>query len=62
MTSNNKAIINYYNTNNILVDTPTGKEYGGVSAWQGIRSLGSNEYVLCEQQTPTLILEMDLFI
>ena len=52
MTSNNKAIINYYNTNNILVDTPTGKEYGGVSAWQGIRSLGSNEYVLCGTTNP----------
>jgi hypothetical protein len=45
--------IKYYNTNSILVDTPTGKEYGGVSAWQGIRSLGSEQYIICGTTNPT---------
>jgi hypothetical protein len=33
--------INYFNTNSLLVNTPMGEEYGGVSAWQGLRYLGS---------------------
>jgi hypothetical protein len=34
--------INYYNTKSLLINTPYGEKYGGVSAWQGIRDLGSN--------------------
>ena len=49
----NDNIINYFNTNNLLINTPIGQEYGGVSAWQGIRSLGSNIYLLCGTSNPT---------
>lgn len=38
--------IQNYNTNNLLIDTPIGKQYGGVSAWQGIRSLGNDIYIM----------------
>ena len=49
----NNNIINYFNTNSLLINTPIGKEYGGVSAWQGIRSLGSNIYLICGTTNPT---------
>jgi hypothetical protein len=49
----NSNIINYFNGNNLLIDTPIGKEYGGISAWQGIRSLGSNIYLICGTTNPT---------
>jgi hypothetical protein len=45
--------INYYNTNNLNVDTPNGKQYGGVSAWQGIRYLGSDIYLICGTTNPS---------
>lgn len=41
------AQVNFYNINNALIETPKGPQYGGVSAWQGIRYLGSNIYLLC---------------
>jgi len=44
--------INYYNTNTLLVQTPNGEEYGGVSAWQGLRYLGANVYLLCGTTNP----------
>jgi hypothetical protein len=49
----NENIINYFNGNNLLISTPEGKEYGGISAWQGIRSLGSNIYLICGTTNPT---------
>lgn len=42
----------YFNTNNLLIDTPVGKQYGGVSAWQGIRYLGSENYLICGTTNP----------
>ena len=44
--------INYYNTNSLFVKTPNGLEYGGVSAWQGLRYLGENIYLLCGTTNP----------
>ena len=44
--------ITYYNGNSLWVNTPTGKEYGGISAWQGIRYIGSTTYVLCGTTNP----------
>ena len=49
----NKNTIKYYNGNSLLIDTPQGKEYGGISAWQGIRSLGSDNYLICGTTNPT---------
>ena len=49
----NDNIINYYNANSLLISTPQEEEYGGVSAWQGIRSLGSNIYLICGTTNPT---------
>lgn len=49
----NKNTINYFNGNNLLINTPNGLEYGGISAWQGIRSLGSNVYLMCGTTNPT---------
>ena len=49
----NKNLINYFNGNSLLINTPQGKEYGGISAWQGIRSLGSNIYLICGTTNPT---------
>jgi len=49
----NNTTINYFNGNKLLINTPIGEEYGGVSAWQGIRSLGSNIYLLCGTTNPT---------
>ena len=49
----NKNIINYFNGNSLLINTPTGNEYGGISAWQGIRSLGSDIYLICGTTSPT---------
>ena len=46
-------IVNYYNGNSLLIDTPQGNEYGGISAWQGIRSLGSDIYLICGTTNPT---------
>jgi hypothetical protein len=46
------TIINYFNTNNLLIDTPIGQQYGGVSAWQGIRYLGSDTYLICGTTNP----------
>ena len=45
--------IKYYNSNNLLIQTPIGKEYGGISAWQGIRSLGADVYLICGTTNPT---------
>jgi len=54
MTENmNKNIVNYFNGKALLINTPQGKEYGGISAWQGIRSLGSNIYLICGTTNPT---------
>ena len=41
-----------FNTNNLLISTPLKNEYGGVSAFQGIRSLGSNLYLICGTTNP----------
>lgn len=49
----NKNLINYFNGNSLLINTPQGKEHGGISAWQGIRSLGSNIYLICGTTNPT---------
>ena len=49
----NKNIVNYFNGKALLINTPQGKEYGGISAWQGIRSLGSNIYLICGTTNPT---------
>jgi len=51
--NNNNNIINYFNGNSLLINTPIDKEYGGISAWQGIRSLGSNIYLICGTTNPT---------
>ena len=44
--------INYYNTNSQYVQTPNVLEYGGVSAWQGLRYLGESTYLLCGTTNP----------
>lgn len=44
--------INYFNTNSLLIDTPIGKNYGGVNTWQGILYLGSNVYLICGTTDP----------
>ena len=44
--------INYFNTNNSLIETPLGSQYGGVSAWQGIRYLGSDTYLISGTTNP----------
>ena len=44
--------VNFFNTNGALIDTPKGPQYGGVSAWQGIRYLGSDTYLLCGTTNP----------
>jgi hypothetical protein len=44
--------IDYFNTNSLLIDTPIGTQYGGVSAWQGIRYLGSDTYLICGTTNP----------
>lgn len=44
--------VNFFNTNGALIDTPKGPQYGGVSAWQGIRYLGSNTYLICGTSNP----------
>ena len=44
--------VNFFNTNDVLIDTPKGPQYGGVSAWQGIRFLGSDIYLLCGTTNP----------
>ena len=49
----NNNIINYFNGNSLLINTPDRSEYGGISAWQGIRSLGSNIYLICGTTNPT---------
>lgn len=46
------AQVNFFNTNNSLIDTPKGPQYGGVSAWQGIRYLGSDVYLMCGTTNP----------
>jgi len=43
----NNNQINYFNGNSLSIITPIGNEYGGISAWQGIRSLGSDIYLIC---------------
>jgi hypothetical protein len=48
----NENTVNYYNVNSLLVQTPQGNEYGGISAWQGIRSLGSDIYLICGTTNP----------
>jgi hypothetical protein len=48
--NNNK--INYFNGNSLSITTPIGNEYGGISAWQGIRSLGSDIYLICGTTNP----------
>jgi len=54
MTENqNNTAINYFNANSLLVNTPQGNEYGGISAWQGIRSLGSDIYLICGTTNPS---------
>lgn len=45
-------ITNFYNTKNSLINTSIGKEYGGVSAWQGIRYLGSDTYLITGTTNP----------
>ena len=47
-----ETIIHYYNTNSLLIQTPNGLEYGGISAWQGIRYLGENTYIICGTTNP----------
>jgi len=49
----NNNIINYFNGNSLLINTPDMSEYGGISAWQGIRPLGSNIYLICGTTNPT---------
>lgn len=49
----NGITVNYYNTNGLLINTPVGIEFGGVSAWQGIRSLGSDIYLIVGTTNPT---------
>lgn len=44
--------VNFFNTNSALIDTPKGPQYGGVSAWQGIRYLGADTYLLCGTTNP----------
>jgi trimeric autotransporter adhesin len=44
--------IEYYDTNCLLIDTPNGFEYGGVSAWQGIRRVCKDTYVICGTTNP----------
>lgn len=51
--SKNKNIVNYFNGNSLLINTSSGQEYGGISAWQGIRSLGSNIYLICGTTNPS---------
>ena len=54
MTENkNNTVINYFNGNSLLINTPLGEIYGGISAWQGIRSLGSDIYLMCGTTDPT---------
>ena len=54
MTENsNNTVINYFNGKSLLINTPQGKIYGGISAWQGIRSLGSDIYLMCGTTDPT---------
>lgn len=45
--------VHYYNGNSQNIQTPLGKEYGGISAWQGIRYLGDDNYLLCGTTNPT---------
>ena len=53
MTENlNNTVINYFNGNSLLINTPQGQIYGGISAWQGIRSLGSDIYLMCGTTDP----------
>jgi hypothetical protein len=44
--------VNFYNAYNALIETPKGPQYGGISAWQGIRYLGSNIYLICGTTNP----------
>jgi hypothetical protein len=46
-------MVNYFNGNSLLVENPEGSQYGGISAWQGIRSLGSNIYLICGTTNPS---------
>jgi hypothetical protein len=48
----NNNQINYFNGNSLSITTPIGNEYGGISAWQGIRSLGSDIYLICGTTNP----------
>ncbi len=43
----NQNTINYFNGNSLFINTPNGNEYGYISAWQGIRTLGSDIYLIC---------------
>jgi hypothetical protein len=45
----------YYNTNSLLVKTPDGLEYGGVTTWQGLRYLGENTYLVTGTTGPNPI-------
>lgn len=49
----NENTINYFNGNSLFVNTPQGNEYGGISAWQGIRSIGSDIYLICGTTNPS---------
>ena len=49
----NNTVINYFNGKSLLINTPQGQIYGGISAWQGIRSLGSDIYLMCGTTDPT---------
>jgi hypothetical protein len=51
---NNQTNITYYNTNNILVKQPNSNpSYGAVSAWQGIRTMETdNTYLICGTTAP----------
>ena len=40
-------------SNSLLINTPEGNEYGAISAWQGIRSLGSDIYLICGTTNPS---------
>jgi len=51
MTKKNEVL--YYNGNAQNIQTPLGKECGGISAWQGIRYLGADNYLLCGTTNPT---------
>ena len=44
--------VNFFNTFNSLINTPMGKEYGGVSVWQGLRYLGSDTYLISGTTNP----------